>query len=145
MTPLSRENLPRGAGNPSRPTVLVVDDEALIRWALGEGLSAAGFPVMEAATGAEARAVLNGRSSKPSVVLLDLRLPDVDDLSLLAEIRKRWPEVPVVVMTAHGTAYDEAEARRLGAVQFMGKPFDVVEVVHIVEAAWLEHFRRPPA
>lgn len=128
--------LPKAARNPSRPTVVVVDDEALIRWALSEGLSAAGYPVEVAGSGAAAKAALASHEAEPCVVVLDLRLPDVADLSLLVEIRSRWPGVPVVVMTAHGGVTDEAEALRLGAFRFLSKPFDVSEIVHAVDAAW---------
>jgi DNA-binding NtrC family response regulator len=129
--------------NPSHPTVLVVDDEALIRWALCEGLTEAGYLVEVAATGAEAKAALV-ESDDPHVVLLDLRLPDVSDLSLLSEIRRRWPEAPVVVMTAHGTPQDAADASRLGVFRVVGKPFDVTEIVHLVDEAWRQRAQHPP-
>lgn len=115
--------------------MLVVDDEALIRWALSEGLADHGYLVSQAASGAEARTLLAAHDGRPLVVLLDLRLPDVADLSLLREIRQRRPDVPVVMMTAHGTADDELEARRLGVFQFVTKPFDVSEIIRTVEAA----------
>jgi len=117
-------------------TVLVVDDEPLIRWSLSEGLSDGGFAVRLAANGAEARAVLAGSRGTPMVVLLDLRLPDVADLSLLREVRLKWPELPVVMMTAHGTLDDERRAAELGAFRFVDKPFDVSEMVRIVDDAW---------
>ena len=115
--------------------VLVVDDEALIRWALSEGLAESGYLVHEAANGAEARAAVNATRAMPLVVVLDLRLPDVADLSLLAEIRATRPDAPVLLMTAHGTAEHAAEAFRLGARAFITKPFDVREVVAQVHAA----------
>src|SRR6188472_3668945 len=89
IVPTVKEDLPN-------PTVIVIDDEALIRWALSQGLAEAGFPVRAAASGAEARRLLETSDGVARVVLLDLRLPDVSDLSLLREIRTRWPDVPVV-------------------------------------------------
>jgi DNA-binding NtrC family response regulator len=124
-----REKLPT-------PMVLVVDDEPLIRWSLSEGLSDGGYAVRLAANGAEARAVLAGADGAPMVVLLDLRLPDVTDLSLLREVRTRWPGLPIVMMTAHGTRDDAAKARELGVFRFVDKPFDVGEMVRIVDEAW---------
>jgi DNA-binding response OmpR family regulator len=118
------------------PVVLVVDDERLIRWSLSEGLSDSGYVVRLAASGAEARAALSAFGKEPVVVLLDLRLPDVADLSLLSEIRAARPDVPVIMMTAHGSPEDSRRALELGAVQFVGKPFDVNEVVRLVDAAW---------
>ena len=119
-----------------RPIVLVVDDEPLIRWSLSEGLADVGYAVKQAGSGAEARQMLAASGDDPLVVLLDLRLPDVTDLSLLRHIRARRPEVPVVMMTAHGSADDAREAARLGAFRFVTKPFDVTEMIGLVDEAW---------
>lgn len=124
---------------PTWPTVLVVDDEPLIRWSLSEGLTEGGYSVRLAANAAEARAVLVGADGSPMVVLLDLRLPDVADLSLLREVRTRWPDVPVVLMTAHGTADDARGAAALGAYRVVDKPFDVSAMVQLVGEAWRDH------
>jgi DNA-binding NtrC family response regulator len=118
------------------PMVLIVDDEPLIRWSLSEGLTDAGYPVKQAATGAEAREMLAASSDDPLVVVLDLRLPDVTDLSLLRHIRARRPDVPVVMMTAHGSADDARQATSLGAFRFVIKPFDVSEMIGLVGDAW---------
>jgi DNA-binding NtrC family response regulator len=123
-------------GKLPKPSVLVVDDEPLIRWSLSEGLTEGGFPVRLAGNAAEARAALAALAERPLVVILDLRLPDAVDLSLLAEIRRRWPEVPVVMMSAHGTAEDVTNAVALGAYRFVEKPFDVTEMVKLVGEAW---------
>lgn len=120
------------------PVVLVVDDEVLIRWSLSEGLSDSGFVVRVAATGAEARTVLAAFAGEPLVIVLDLRLPDVADLSLLRELRSVRPDVPIIMMTAHGSAEDAKRARELGVFKFINKPFDVSEVVGLVEAAWAQ-------
>lgn len=121
---------------PAPPLVLVVDDEALIRWALSEGLAEHGYTVRQAATGIEALSALDAQASRSLVVLLDLRLPDVADLSLLREMRRRRPDVPVVMMTAHGTADDQAEAEGLGVFRFVGKPFDMANMIRIIDEAW---------
>ena len=124
---MMREKLPR--------TVLVVDDEALIRWSLSEGLADAGWTVRQAATGAEARAAVRALQGQPFVLLLDLRLPDVSDLSLIRDLRAARPDVPMIVMTAHGSDDDAAQALMTGVYSFVGKPFDVVEIVELVDAA----------
>jgi DNA-binding NtrC family response regulator len=118
------------------PVVLVVDDEALIRWSLSEGLTECGYSVRLAGTAAEARAALTAFGAGPLVVVLDLRLPDMADLSLLREIRTTRPDVPVIVMTAYGTVEDATQARSLGVSRFVGKPFDVGEMVQMVGEAW---------
>lgn len=124
---MSRRIMPR--------TVLVVDDEALIRWSLSEGLTDAGWTVRQAASGAEARAAVRSLDGQPFVILVDLRLPDVSDLSLVRELRALRPDAPMIVMTAHGTADDATQAREVGVHSFVGKPFDVVEMVALVDAA----------
>lgn len=124
---MAREIVPR--------TVLVVDDEALIRWSLSEGLTDAGWTVRQAATGADARSAVRALAGQPFVIVLDLRLPDVSDLSLVLEIRAARPDVPMIVMTAHGTNDDASHALEAGVFSFMGKPFDVVEMVSLVNAA----------
>ena len=120
------------------PVVLVVDDEALIRWSLSEGLTEYGYVVRLAGTAAEARSVLDSFGHEPLVVVLDLRLPDMADLTLLKEIRARRPDVPVIMMTAHGSAEDAKQAKALGVSRFVGKPFDVGEMVRMVGTAWLQ-------
>jgi len=128
---MSREIVPRTV----LPTALVVDDEALIRWSLSEGLTDAGWEVRQAATGAEAREQVRALEGRPFVILLDLRLPDVADLSLVLELRGARPDVPMIVMTAHGSADDARKALAAGAHAVVGKPFDVVEMVALVGVA----------
>jgi len=118
------------------PVVLVVDDEPLIRWSLSEGLTDVGYVVKQAGTGAEVREVITATKDDPLVVVLDLRLPDVSDLSLLRDIRTRRPDVPVLMMTAHGTPDDARQATRLGVFKFLTKPFDVHTLVDLVGEAW---------
>ena len=69
-------------------------------------------------------------------VLLDLRLPDSSDLSLLATIRRTTPTTAVVMMTAHGTQEDVANAKALGAFEVVEKPFDVHQIERVVMAAY---------
>ena len=115
-------------------TVLVVDDEPLIRWAVREGLESAGFHVVEAATAREALTVLEG-SAPVAVALLDVRLPDSDDLGLLRRVLHDAPSCRVIVMTAHGTPELLGEARQAGAFGTVSKPFDMAGMVDLVRSA----------
>ena len=111
--------------------VLVVDDEPLIRWSLCETLEQSGHVVVEAGDAESAlRAVSAGEPF--DVVLLDYRLPDSNDLNLLAAIRKLAPATAVVMMTAFGTPEVMTGALKLGAYQVIPKPFEVHEVAALV-------------
>lgn len=123
-----------GEGILRMQTILVVDDEPLIRWAIREGLEGEGYAVVEAGTAMEALARV--REAGPfSVALLDLRLPDCDDLTLLRSLRDTAPGCRVIMMTAHGTAETLADAIDAGAFGTVAKPFDLSSVVGIVRTA----------
>jgi DNA-binding NtrC family response regulator len=116
-------------------TVLIVDDEPLIRWAVREGLETAGYTVVEAGSAREALSSLAVGAGDAAVALLDLKLPDSDDLSLLRRVRQAAPDCRVIMMTAHGTAEILAEALREGAVATIAKPFDLARIVRMVDEA----------
>ena len=111
--------------------VLVVDDEFLIRWSIAETLGAAGHEVTEAHDAVSALAALE-TTPGPDVVLLDFRLPDSNDLGLLAKIRDLAPASVVVMMTAFGTAEVTAGALQLGACRVLTKPFNMNDLDDIV-------------
>lgn len=114
--------------------VLVVDDEALIRWSIAETLRGSSFEVVEASDGREAMDVL--KNHRPvDVILLDYRLPDSNDLRLLASIRQTAPAAPVIMMTAFGTPEVVRGALDLGAVSVINKPFEMGEIAAIVSRA----------
>jgi DNA-binding NtrC family response regulator len=119
----------------SRALVLVVDDELLIRWSLGEALTAAGYTIVEGRDAAEARKALRDVNNRPDLVLLDYRLPDSDDLGLLTMIRREAPAVPVILMTAHGTAEVVKGALDLGAYRVVSKPFEIHDIASLVREA----------
>jgi DNA-binding NtrC family response regulator len=121
--------------NPCALRVLVVDDEWLIRWSLAETLAQEGHAVSEACDGKAALTALEGDPGQPDVVLLDYRLPDSNDLTLLAEIRRRAPDAAVILMTAFGTPEIVRGALDLGAFSVVSKPFEVRELAALVEQA----------
>jgi len=117
-----------------RSRVLVVDDEPLIRWAIGEELAAAGCAVVQAADGRGAVSAV-AESTPFDIIVLDLRLPDCDDLSLLARLRSLTPTTRIILMSAHGTPELAAHAFDLGAFNFLQKPFDLADIAALVAAA----------
>lgn len=116
--------------------ILIVEDEDLIRWAVTEALTAAGHQVFEAPDAATARRLVAEATEPLDAVLLDLRLPDSSDLSLLSAIRRATPDTAIVMMTAHGSREDAANARALGAFDVVEKPFDVHRIEQVMVAAW---------
>jgi DNA-binding NtrC family response regulator len=112
--------------------VLVVDDEPLIRWSITQTLTERGHRVVEAADASATRAAIKDDFD---VVLLDYRLPDSDNLSLLASIRKRAPATPVILMTAFGGPEVVRGALELGAYRVINKPFDMATVADLVAEA----------
>lgn len=120
--------------DPSKPTILAVDDEEVIRTLLVNIFHRDGrYAVDIAADGIEALAALEARDY--SVVITDLQMPRMGGIELLRRIRKTRPELPVMVFTGYGDLQQAVEALRLGAVNFLCKPFDLKEIVPAVSKA----------
>src|SRR5689334_5331018 len=100
--------------------VLVADDERSICEAFGLLLEAEGHTALVASTGEEAMRLVS--SARPDLVFLDVRMPDMDGIAVLKEIRQSDPKLPVVVMTAYGTLETASEALRNEAFDYLGKP-----------------------
>jgi DNA-binding NtrC family response regulator len=116
----------------SKATILIVDDEALIRWSLRERLSAAGYGILEAETG---QAALDALAEGVDLVLLDYRLPDTDGLAVLRKIKEFDQDVLVILLTAYASVDTAVEAMKQGAYHFANKPFNLDEVAATVERA----------
>jgi DNA-binding NtrC family response regulator len=111
---------------------LVVDDEALIRWSLTQTLEDRGFEVEQASNASEAFQSVNADHSF-DVVLLDFRLPDSNDLTLLSRIRQLIPDAAVILMTAYRTPEVTRGALELGAVKVIDKPFEMSDLARLVD------------
>src|SRR5581483_9659418 len=118
--------------NRSKRRVLIVDDEPGVRMAVSMALKDLYEPVA-VASGAEALEAL--AAGPVDVVLLDIVMPGMDGMQVLEEIRARWPQLPVVMLTATKTVKTAVEAMKLGAFDYVTKPFDVEELRVILEKA----------
>ncbi|MCE5247638.1 sigma-54 dependent transcriptional regulator, partial [bacterium] len=105
------------------PTILVVDDEASLRRLLSFTLARRGFRVALAETGEQAVEMVE--LDPPDICLLDVMLPGIDGLEVLRRARRLVPDLPVIMMTAFGTVERAVEAMKLGAHDFIAKPFDM--------------------
>jgi DNA-binding NtrC family response regulator len=112
--------------------VLVVDDEGLLRWSLAEMLAEAGYQVVEAQNGREARTAIADEEHPIDVMLVDLKLPDVDGLQLVREARRRCLTCPILIMTAYGSAETLDSALGAGAHGVVAKPFDLDDMLRMI-------------
>src|SRR5581483_700364 len=114
------------------PKILVVDDEQLIRWSLSDRLKQEGYRVVEAGTAAEA---LERNQEGVDLILLDYRLPDSDGLAVLKRVKEMTPDTLVILLTAFSNVYTAVEAMKAGAYHYANKPFNLDEIMLIVEKA----------
>ena len=107
-------------------SILVVDDEKMIRWSLRKRLEMEGYTVTEAESGESARRSF--RRENFEVALLDMRLPDTDGMTLLRELHEVNPETPAIIITAYSSLEGAVDAIKGGAADYLSKPFDLDEL-----------------
>jgi len=110
--------------------ILLVEDEKLIRWSLANRLSKEGYSVVEVDRGSEALKALE--ENEIDLVLLDYRLPDTDGIHVLKNIGPRFRDLPVIMMTAYSTVESAIEAMKLGAFDYLNKPFEIDELICVM-------------
>lgn len=142
-SPIESRNFPAMLKK-STPTILVVDDEALIRWSLSEMLGDRGFAVAEAGDGRTALVAIINAATPFDVVLLDYRLPDSGDLRLLERIRNLTPSSQIIMITAQASPELAQAAAALGAYRVISKPFEVESLAALVDEARREGFPSRP-
>ena len=129
---VSARKIPIPAPEKLPKRALVIDDEPLIRWSVSETLSAAGFTVMQAADAASALRIVTSEQRGVDVIVLDLRLPDMHDLSLFGTLRQLQPRATIVLMTAFGTDEVVERAITMGVGGVLRKPFEMSDVITAV-------------
>lgn len=117
----------------SKPKILIIEDEKLIRWSLRQQFQDDGYIVDEAETGTAGLAKLE--QSIFDLVMLDYRLPDITGLDVLRRIRQQDEDIVVLIMTAYSNVEDAVEAMRLGAYDYVSKPFKMDELMLTVNKA----------
>lgn len=114
--------------------ILIADDEANMRWVLERALSKAGYEVETAEDGQ--LALERALAERPDLVLLDLKMPKLDGLSVLRRLKEHYPDLLIIMMTAHGSAATAIEAMKAGAHDYLMKPFDMEELLITVSKAF---------
>jgi two-component system response regulator AtoC len=114
--------------------ILIVDDEKMIRIVLSKVLSKAGYEIFEAENGKEA--LEKYEQYKPDLVLLDFQLPGMDGLEVLEELKEDNESLIVIMLTAYGNIKNAVHAMKLGAYDYLAKPFDNEEIVLVIQKAF---------
>jgi DNA-binding response OmpR family regulator len=117
----------------TQETVLVVEDDPTLRLGLQKTLRSAGYRVLVAKTGTEGLAL--ALDELPDLVLLDVMLPEMNGFEVCEEIRRKNRELPIVMLTAKGEEIDKVRGLRLGADDYVTKPFGVSELLARIDAA----------
>ena len=119
-----------------RPRVLVVDDDRALLEALVQALMSMGYEALGESEPLQGLARIG--SWDPDLAIFDLKMPEMDGLELLRRALQAQPELPVLMLTAHGTIETAVQAVREGAYDFMGKPFDLTKIELTLQKA-LDH------
>ena len=134
MTPAARRRkLLARRSKPMKARIMTVDDEPIFRDLVKLLLVREGYEVSEAADCASVRRAFDGLA--PNLVLLDLVLPDGNGLALLPELKQRWPDTKVIVLTGHPAVEAAENAYRVGDVLWLNKPFDSAMLKAMIELA----------
>ena len=118
------------------PHLLFVDDEPALRGLMAERLSERGFEVVEADSGEKALEYLDQFAF--DILITDLRLPGIDGTRVIEAARERYPGIVAIVITGYGTVKDAVEAIKRGASDFVAKPFQFDELLHVLDKALKE-------
>ncbi len=113
----------------------VIDDDSSIRWVLEKALSSSGMGI-ETLSFADGELMWDQlQHEQPHVIISDIRMPGIDGLSLMEKVQAKFPELPVIIMTAHSDLDSAVNAYQAGAFEYLPKPFDIDEAVALVERA----------
>ena len=120
-------------------TILIVDDEGIVLESCRRVLEAEGFKTMLASSAEEALETMSHRL--PVALLMDIKMPEHDGVYLMGQIREKWLEIPVIVITGYPTSETIAEAAKMGATTLISKPFTPDELVETVRRVLKKEIR----
>jgi len=123
----------------SKIKLLLVDDEEAYVRTLAERMEMRDVGSRVALSGEEALAMLE--DEPPDVMVLDLRMPGIDGMEVLEQVKKKHPQIEVIILTGHGSDLEEKEARRLGAFEYLQKPADTSHLLRTVRSAWAKSLK----
>jgi two-component system nitrogen regulation response regulator GlnG len=126
----------------SKANVWIVDDDRSIRWVLEKAMQADGLTVRVFEDGNSVLTELE--NSRPDVLVSDIRMPGIDGLQLMAEIKQIAPKLPIIIMTAYSDLDSAVSVYEGGAFEYLPKPFDVDEAVELVQRAIAHHHENTP-
>ena len=129
--------------NDTLPEIWIVDDDPALRWVMNEALTEAGYPVKAYASAEELRQALG--AGRPAVLISDVRLPGESGFELLTHLKREHPRLPVIVVTAHADLESAVAAYQGGAFEYLPKPFDLDELVALVQRAVQSQAAAPAA
>ncbi len=112
------------------PKILVIDDEEHMCWALERAMKQEGYQVLTTTRGRTGIDLI--REEAPSLIILDLKMPEMDGMEVLKKAKELNPKLPVVMLTAHGTIETAIEAMKIGATDYLTKPFDLDELKMVI-------------
>lgn len=116
---------------PAKNRILVVDDEDALRTVLTGELEGEGYQVRSAADGQEAITILTG--AEFDLILLDIKMPNVDGFEVLKFVKEKHPRTKVIMLTGFADLKNAIESKKLGAEDFVSKPYDLVDLLTTVE------------
>lgn len=114
--------------------ILLVDDEENFINTISERLDLRDLTSDTAFNGQQALDCVDDR--EPDVMVLDLKMPGIDGMQVLRQVRAKYPDIQVIIQTGHGNDLDEAEARRLGVYDYLQKPVDIELLVELIKGAY---------
>jgi len=117
--------------------VWIIDDDRSIRWVLEKALDKAGMKVTSFPDGSTVMKKLE--TETPKVIISDVRMPGIDGIALLEQINEKFPEIPVIIMTAHSDLDSALSAYKGGAFEYLPKPFDIDDAVNLIQRG-MQHF-----